>query len=144
MTVGSTSARRLEVSGRDTGRQPNHPGRRAIAATRRLHPALTAAGPAVALVAVQQLLFPAPAGIVVRGLVVGGLTALVALGMALVYRANRIINFAQADLGLAPTILAFLLLDRSGVPYPVALVAGLAAALALGAVTERTVIRRFA
>ncbi|HEX6423271.1 MAG TPA: ATP-binding cassette domain-containing protein [Acidimicrobiales bacterium] len=91
----------------------------------------------------QQVAFPAPSGIVVRGLVVGGLTALVALGMALVYRANRIINFAQADLGLAPTILAFLLIDQSGVPYPVAVLAGLAAAVGLGAATERVVIRRF-
>ena len=106
--------------------------------------ALRSYGPAIAIVAVQQIFFPAPAGIVVRGLVVGGLTAMVALGMALVYRANRIINFAQADLGLAPTILAFLLIDQSGLPYPVAAVVGLAAAVALGATTERVVIRRFA
>ena len=106
--------------------------------------ALRSYGPAIAIVAVQQIFFPAPAGIVVRGLVVGGLTAMVALGMALVYRANRIINFAQADLGLAPTILAFLLIDQSGLPYLVAAVVGLAAAVALGATTERVVIRRFA
>ena len=80
----------------------------------RLRRALRSFGPAIAIVIVQQVVFPAPAGIVVRGLVVGGLTALVALGMALVYRANRIVNFAQADLGLAPTVLTFLLLDRSG------------------------------
>jgi ABC-type branched-subunit amino acid transport system ATPase component/ABC-type branched-subunit amino acid transport system permease subunit len=101
-------------------------------------------GPAVAIVVVQQIAFPAPAGIVVRGVVVGGLTALVALGMALVYRANRIVNFAQADLGLAPTILAFLLIEQSGLPYPLALLGGLAAAVVLGAATERVVIRRFA
>ena len=105
--------------------------------------ALRSYGPAIAIVAVQQIFFPAPAGIVVRGLVVGGLTALIALGMALVYRANRIINFAQADLGLAPTILAFLLIDQSGLPYAVAVVVGLAAAVVLGATTERVVIRRF-
>ena len=63
---------------------------------------------------VQQVFFPAPAGIVVRGVIVGGLTALLALGMALVYRANRIINFAQADLGFAPAVLAYLLLDEVG------------------------------
>jgi branched-chain amino acid transport system permease protein len=49
--------------------------------------------------------------------------------MALVYRANRIINFAQADLGLAPTILTFLLLDQAGLPYPVAVLAGVAVAI---------------
>ncbi|MGH9235412.1 MAG: branched-chain amino acid ABC transporter permease, partial [Acidimicrobiales bacterium] len=110
----------------------------------RLRRALRSFGPAIAIVIVQQVVFPAPAGIVVRGLVVGGLTALVALGMALVYRANRIVNFAQADLGLAPTVLTFLLLDRSGVPYPLAVLAGLLAAVVLGAATERVIIRRFA
>ena len=128
MTVGSTVARDSAAPTKEA----------------RLAGALRTYGPAIAIVAVQQVFFPAPAGIVVRGLVVGGLTALVALGMALVYRANRIINFAQADLGLAPTILAFLLIDRSGLPYPVAVVVGLAAAVALGATTERVVIRRFA
>ncbi|HEX5947104.1 MAG TPA: hypothetical protein VFY82_12535, partial [Acidimicrobiales bacterium] len=127
MIVGSTSARDGAV--REGRRRWRH-----IAGS---------IGPAVAIVVVQQVAFPAPAGIVVRGVVVGGLTALVALGMALVYRANRIINFAQADLGLAPTILTFLLLTESGVPYPLAVLAGLAAAIALGAATERVVIRRF-
>jgi branched-chain amino acid transport system permease protein len=100
--------------------------------------------PAAAILVIQQVVFPVPSGIVVRGLVVGGLTALIALGMALVFRANRIINFAQADLGLAPTVLAFLLIDQAGLPYPVAVAAGLVAAAALGATTERVVIRRFA
>jgi branched-chain amino acid transport system permease protein len=109
----------------------------------RLRRATAALGPAVALVLVQQVFFPAPAGIVVRGVIVGGLTALLALGMALIYRSNRIINFAQADLGFAPAVLAYLLLDEVGVPWLVAVVAGLAAALVLGAATERVVIRRF-
>jgi branched-chain amino acid transport system permease protein len=100
--------------------------------------------PACAILVAQMVLFPAPAGIVFRGLVVGGLTALIALGMGLVYRANRIVNFAQADLGLAPTVLAFLLIDRSGVPYPIAAAIGLATAMGMGAATERVVIRRFA
>jgi ABC-type branched-subunit amino acid transport system ATPase component/branched-subunit amino acid ABC-type transport system permease component len=93
---------------------------------------------------VQQVVFPAPAGIVLRGVLIGGLTALIALGMALVYRANRIVNFAQADLGFAPAVLAYLLIDEVGVPWPVAVVAGLAAAVVLGGATERVVIRRFA
>jgi ABC-type branched-subunit amino acid transport system ATPase component/branched-subunit amino acid ABC-type transport system permease component len=108
-----------------------------------LWPALRSVGPALAIVVVQQVFFPAPTGIVVRGLIVGGLTALIALGMALVYRANRIINFAQADLGFAPAVLAYLLIDEVGVPWPVAAVVGLAAAVSLGGVTERVVIRRF-
>lgn len=99
--------------------------------------------PAAAILVAQLVLFPAPLGIFVRGLIVGGLTALLALGMALIYRANRIINFAQADLGFAPAVLAYLLLDEIGVPWLVAVLGGLVAAVALGAATERVVIRRF-
>jgi ABC-type branched-subunit amino acid transport system ATPase component/ABC-type branched-subunit amino acid transport system permease subunit len=102
-----------------------------------------ALGPAVAILLVQQVLFPAPAGIVLRGVIVGGLTALIALGMALVYRANRVLNFAQADLGFAPAVLAYLLLDEVGVPWPVAVAVGLVAAAGLGGATEKVVIRRF-
>ena len=140
MAVGITSARH----GTAAPDAPDDPGSR-VAGAGRARPGSLARSlvPAVAVLAVQQAVFPAPAGIVVRGLVVGGLTALVALGMALVYRANRIINFAQADLGLAPTVLAFLLLDQAGLPYPVVVVVGLVAAVGLGATTERVVIRRF-
>ena len=63
---------------------------------------LALAGPPVLILLAQALLFPAPAAIWLLGAELGLLTALVALGMALVYRANRILNFAQADLGTAP------------------------------------------
>src|SRR3546814_10282173 len=51
------------------------------------------------ILAVQLVLFPVPLGVWVRGAIVGGATALLALGMALIYRSNRIVNFAQGDLG---------------------------------------------
>src|SRR3546814_18391252 len=53
------------------------------------------------ILAVQLVLFPVPLGVWVRGAIVGGATALLALGMALIYRSNRIVNFAQGDLGAA-------------------------------------------
>src|SRR5918993_1102688 len=98
-------------------------------AAEHLRPIARSLGPALLIVLAQVILFPAPGAIMLRGLIVGGLTALVALGMALIYRANRIVNFAQADLGFAPTVVAYLLLTESGVPYPVAVVVGLALAL---------------
>ncbi len=110
----------------------------------RLGPAVASLAPAAVIILVQQVLFPAPGGIVLRGVIVGGLTALIALGMALVHRANRIVNFAQADLGFAPAVLSYLLLDEVGVPWPLAVLIGLATAVALGAATEVLVIRRFA
>ena len=56
-------------------------------------------GPAIAIIVLQLVVFPVGIGPWLLGVVVGMLTALVALGMALIYRANRILNFAQGDLG---------------------------------------------
>jgi branched-chain amino acid transport system permease protein len=77
-------------------------------------------------VAVQLVFFGMPAGQWVRGLTLGLLTALLAVGMALVYRANRVINFAQADLGFVPTSLAVGLIVFSGLPYLFGFAVGLA------------------
>ena len=71
------------------------------------------------------------------------LGALVALGMALVYRANRILNFAQGDLGLVPVSLAVDLILFSSLNYFLAFVIGLAGAVVVGAVVELAIIRRF-
>lgn len=111
-----------------------------VASARRLAPTL---GPAAAIIAVQLVFFPVPAGQWLRGAIVGGLTALVALGMALVYRANRIVNFAQGDLGGLPAVLVVLLMTASGWPYLVSVGVGVVAAIVLGAVIELVVIRRF-
>ncbi len=90
-----------------------------------------------------QILWGPPAGIVVQGALLGGLSALLALGLALVYRAHRILNFAQGDLGAAPASLAVLLVVSSGVSWVVAFVVGIVAAVVLGVLVELLVIRRF-
>ena len=100
--------------------------------------------PAIGLIAVQLVFFGMPAGAWIRGVVLGLLTALLAVGMALVYRANRVINFAQADLGFVPTSLAVGLIVFSGLPYLLGFGVGLAAAVALGAIVELAFVRRFA
>lgn len=114
------------------------PGGR-IASTHRL-----AAAAGVRPRAVQLLFFGMPAGAWIRGVVLGRLIALLAVGMALVYRANRVINFAQADLGFVPTSLAVGLIVFSGLPYLFGFGVGLVAAVAMGAVVELAFVRRFA
>lgn len=99
--------------------------------------------PPVVILAFQQIVYPLPLGVFARGVLVGAVTSLIALGMALVYRSNRIVNFAQGDLGAAPAVLVFLLLTEWGWPYPVAVVAGAVSAFALGGLVELAVIRRF-
>ena len=42
-----------------------------------------------------------PPGIILLGVVLGSLTALTAMGLVLVYRAARVINFAQVAIGSA-------------------------------------------
>ncbi len=90
-----------------------------------------------------QWLWPTPLGVIVQGIIVGGLTALIAFGLALIFQANRIINFAQGDLGALPAALGVLLIVGPGVPYVLAIGAALASAVVLGALVEALVIRRF-
>lgn len=99
--------------------------------------------PLAALVALQQLLFPVPSGVVLNGVLVGGRIALIAVGIALVYRANRIINFAQGDLGALPATLTVLLVVTWSWNWWVGLVAGLVVAAALGFTVETLIVRRF-
>jgi branched-chain amino acid transport system permease protein len=99
--------------------------------------------PAAAIIAVQLVLFPLSPGLWLRGLIVGGLTALIALGMALTYRSNRIVNFAAGDLGTAPVVLVFLLISVWHWPYLISAGAGLVSAVVVGVVVELAIIRRF-
>ncbi|HEV2360837.1 MAG TPA: hypothetical protein VGS21_03960, partial [Acidimicrobiales bacterium] len=100
--------------------------------------------PAVAIVGVSLYLDRGIEGVTVQGLVLGSLYALTALGMALVYRSNKVLNFAQADLGMAPSVLAYGLVGVTGAEYFLGLLTGLAAAMLLGGVVEFVVVRRFA
>ncbi|MGH8861174.1 MAG: ABC transporter permease [Jatrophihabitantaceae bacterium] len=84
-----------------------------------------------------------PLGILINGAVLGMLYALLAFGLILVYRANRIINFAHAGLGLVPAVLGLLLITNRHWPYPVALAVMLAGSALTGALVELA-MRRFA
>jgi len=99
--------------------------------------------PALAVVVLQVAIYPMGIGPWALGVVSGLLTALVALGLALVYRANRILNFSQGDLGTVPTTIAVGLIAVSGLPWLLGATLGLVVAVVLGAVVEFAVVRRF-
>ena len=99
--------------------------------------------PALAVLAVQMIFFPQPLGVSLQGVIIGLLGALLAVGMALVYRANRILNFAQVELGLAPTVLAVSLITYAGLNYFLAVAVGLVGSILLGSIIELVIIRRF-
>ncbi len=91
-----------------------------------------------------HLFWPLRPGVIAQGVIIGGLTALIAFGITFIYRANRIVNFAQGDLGALPAALAVLLIVGPGWPFGLAVPVGIAAAIVLGIIVERLVIRRFA
>lgn len=90
------------------------------------------------------VLFPTPPAVLVLGAVLGSLNALLAMGIVLIYRASRIINFAAGDLGALASVLAVSLIVGPGVPFFLAFGIGLIAALAIGGLSEVLIIRRFA
>ncbi|MEX2393880.1 MAG: ABC transporter permease [Actinomycetota bacterium] len=84
-----------------------------------------------------------PFGVIVLGMVTGSLYALVAVGLVLVYRANRIVNFAQAELGALGSVVAIMLVIQHGIPFLLAVPVGLVAAAISGAIVDLLVIRAF-
>ena len=97
----------------------------------------------LALLVFVEILYPAPASILFLGLVLGSLSALVAMGLVLVYRANRIVNFAQGEMGAMASVLAASLYVGPKLPFFVCVGIGLLAALAVGYLVEVGLIRRF-
>lgn len=75
-----------------------------------------------------------------NGFTYGVIYAAVALGLVLIWRATRIVNFAQGALATLTTYIAVSLLDRS-VNYWLAFAGALFAGLVIGALTERVFIR---
>ena len=105
--------------------------------------AAIAAAVAVALVA--MVAFPAayPFGKVAKGVAQGSVTGLLALGLVLVYRTTRVVNFAYGAMGGLGGSIGVLLYLGPGVPWPICIVVSVAAGTLVGVITERVVIRRF-
>ena len=84
-----------------------------------------------------------PLGVYLNGMVIGSLYALLGAGLILIYRSNRIISFAQAELGAIPALTGLLMYRVWEVNYFLVLGVVVGGALVLGAVVEFTIIRRF-
>ncbi|MCI0441264.1 MAG: hypothetical protein L0177_19350, partial [Chloroflexi bacterium] len=83
-----------------------------------------------------------PAGLLLQGAVTGCLIGFAAIGLVIVYRANHIINFAQAELGVIAAVLAYNLMVTAHAPWLVAILVSIAAATALSGGMEFAVVRR--
>lgn len=73
----------------------------------------------------------------------GTLYGLLAVGLILIYRTNKIINFAVAAIGAVPAVFAVLLVLTKGVPWIVALPLALVGGVLFGALTDVLIVRRF-
>lgn len=75
------------------------------------------------------------------GLAVGSLYALVALGIVLLYRTSRILNFAHGDLATFGTFVAFALITAARWPFGAAALGSLGVAAVVGAAIFFLIIR---
>jgi len=77
---------------------------------------------------------------ILSGLATGGIYASVALALVMIYQATHLVNFAQGQMAMFTTYLAWALL-QAGVPYWGAFAITVVGAFVLGVAIERIVIR---
>jgi branched-chain amino acid transport system permease protein len=77
---------------------------------------------------------------VVSGIATGGVYALLALALVLIYRSTGVVNFAQGEMAMFSTFVCWELLDR-GLPYWAAFFLTLAISFLGGVAIERLIIR---
>src|SRR5947207_13790315 len=77
---------------------------------------------------------------VLSGIAAGGIYASLALALVLIYNAMGLVNFAQGEMAMFATFLAFTLIGR-GISYWIALPVTIAIAFIGGIVIQRIVIR---
>ncbi len=77
---------------------------------------------------------------ILSGLATGGIYASVALALVMIYQATHLVNFAQGEMAMFATYLAWTLM-QAGVPYWGAFFITVAAAFVVGVLLERIVIQ---
>jgi branched-chain amino acid transport system permease protein len=77
---------------------------------------------------------------VLAGLATGGIYASLALALVMIYQATHLVNFAQGELAMFTTYIAWSLIN-AGMPYWPAFFLTVAFAFVLGVIIERVIIR---
>lgn len=90
----------------------------------------------------QSKQWETPGPVLLLGLIIGLTYGLLAVGLVLIYRTNRIINFAHGQVGAFGAALFGIMVVRWHIPYWIAFLPALAVAASVGALAEATVIRR--
>jgi branched-subunit amino acid ABC-type transport system permease component len=80
--------------------------------------------------------------VISNGLVIGAIYGLVALGLTLVYKKSRVLNFAHGEVGMVGAFVFYVALVEQRLPYLVAAFIGVVVAAGLGCVTFLLLLRR--
>lgn len=80
--------------------------------------------------------------VILSGLVVGSIYALMGLAMGIIYKASEVPNFAQGEMAMITTYIAFVIISVHGYAFWVAFAGSIVFAFLLGAFFEYVFIRR--
>ena len=80
--------------------------------------------------------------LLVSGISIGSIYALVALAMVIIYKTSEVPNFAQGEMAMISTFIAFMFLDTYGQSFLVSFTGALVFAVALGMFLEFVFLRR--
>lgn len=104
----------------------------------------------VLLLVFTQLVLPGrsgsrgtPAAVLFAGLCQGAALSITCVGVVLIYRTMRVINFAQIAMGMAGTVLTFEFVQYTALPFPIALALGVLLSALIGAATGVVLLRFF-
>ncbi len=79
--------------------------------------------------------------LLVSGLVIGSIYSLVALGFVIIYKATKVVNFAQGELVMVGAYICFSLTVQARLPFLAAFFLTLAFSFVLGVAIERLILR---
>ena len=77
----------------------------------------------------------------INGLVIGSIYSLVALGFVIIYKATKVVNFAQGEMLMAGAYMCFALTVQAGIPFLASFLLTLGFSVVLGLCIERLILR---
>lgn len=80
--------------------------------------------------------------VLISGIMLGSLYALVGLGFVIIYRATKVVNFAQGEMMMLGAMLALYFSSDLAIPYALAFLMAVLTAASLGVVVERVAYRK--